>query len=146
MKQKQWLKFLFYLVIIIILVLLRVYITKAAKGYYNEAFQMNFYLLFAIVLINIAFGFLLGLEHLISEIKTEGTWKINIPKLIFLGLPSLYCTIANFSMYSHNIFLQYIFTYPLWKLLSYDTGILSIFQLIFGYSVVTSLYKNKKEI
>lgn len=90
MKQKQWLKYLFYMVIILIIVLLRVYITKLTKGYYSETYQMNFYLLTIMVLINVTLGLLLGLEHLIKEIKTEGTWKINLPKLILLGIPSLY--------------------------------------------------------
>ena len=145
MKQKQWLKYLFYMAIILVTVSLRVYITKLAKGFYNETFQMNFYLLIIIVLINMTLGLLLGLEHLLKEIKAEGTWKINLPKLILLGLPSLYCSIANFSIYSPSKFLFYFFAKPLWNLLSYDVNILSLFQLIFGYIIVTSFYKDIKE-
>ena len=145
MKQKQWLKYLFYMVIILIIVLLRVYITKLTKGYYSETYQMNFYLLTIMVLINVTLGLLLGLEHLIKEIKTEGTWKINLPKLILLGIPSLYCSIANFSIYSPSKFLMYVFTKPLWKILTYDVNVLSLFQLILGYIVVTSFYKDIKE-
>lgn len=145
MKQKQWLKYLFYMVIMLIIVLLRVYITNLAKGYYSETFQMNFFLLTIMVLINVMLGILLGLEHLIKEIKTEGTWKINIPKLTLLGIPTLYCSIANFSIYSPNKFLLYVFTKPLWSLLRYDINILSFFQLMFGYIIVTSFYKEFKE-
>ena len=146
MNRKRWFKNLIYLAIMFLIVLLRAHVIKMAKGYYSEAFQMNYYLLFLIVLINCLFGVLLGLEHLIHEIKTEGTWNINYPKLILIGLPSLYFSIANFSIYSHSKLFQYIFTFPLRILLSYDTTILYLCQLIFGYIVITSFYKENKKI
>jgi hypothetical protein len=40
--------------------------------------------------------------------------------------------------------LLYFFTKPLWSLLTYDVNILSLFQLMFGYIVVTSFYKESK--
>ncbi|MDF2540750.1 MAG: hypothetical protein K0S47_468 [Herbinix sp.] len=142
--RKLWLKYLCNMAIILVIVLLRVYITKLSKSYFNETFHMNLYLLSAIVLINVLLGSLLGLEYLVKEIRSEGTWKINFPKFILLGLPSLYCSIGIFSIYFPNKFLLYFFTKPLWSLLTYDVNILSLFQLMFGYIVVTSFYKESK--
>ena len=144
MKRKQWLKFLIYLIILIVLVILRVYAAKLTREFYYKYFSMPFIPLIVTILTNIALGLLLGFEHMLQEKQSGGTWKINFPKLVLLGLPMLYCSIANFSMYSPNKILLYLFTYPMWWLINYDANILSVFQLIFGYVVITSFYKYKK--
>lgn len=144
MKQNKWLRYFLYFVIILIMVLLRVYITQIAKDYYGENFRMNFVLLLLMIITNVMLGFLLGLEHLVKEVRAEGAWTINLPQLVIIGLPSLYCSIANISIYSSNQLLLNVFTKPLWWLLTSDINILSIFQLIFGYIVVTSFYKEIK--
>jgi hypothetical protein len=145
MKLKQWLKYLFYIMIILIMVLLRVHFTKLMKEYGSLTFQINYYYIIILLLINVMIGLVLGLDHLLKEIKIGGTWKINSPKLIFLGLPSLYFTIANIFMYIPGKFSTYVFIRPLLKFMLYDDNILSLFQLIFGYTIITSFYKDIKK-
>lgn len=145
MAGKQWLKHFIYLVVVIILVLIRVHFMKLAKAYSNETFLINYYFLSMVILTNILLGILLGVEHLISEMKAKGTWKINFPKLILLGVPALYFSIAYVAIYSQNTLVQYIFSYPLRIFLTYDTSIFYIFQLIFGYVIITSFCKKVRK-
>lgn len=49
------------------------------------------------------FGILIGLDYMIGEIKKEGTWKINLSKLIFIGLPSAYMVICFLAMWFNGI-------------------------------------------
>lgn len=146
MAGKQWIKHFVYLVFLIMLVLIRLHFMKLAKAYSNETFRINYYFLSAVILTNISLGILLGVEHLINEMKAKGIWKINLPRLILLGAPSLYLSIANVAIYSQSTLVQYIFTYPLRIFLIYDTSILYIFQLIFGYIIITSFYKRVRKI
>ncbi len=37
------------------------------------------------IIVLVLFGIILG-KHLIKEIKTEGSWRVNFPKLIILGI------------------------------------------------------------
>ncbi len=146
MAGKQWIKHVIYLVFLVMLVLIRLHFMKLAKAYSNETFRINYYFLAVIFLTNILLGILLGVEHLIREMKAKGTWKINFPKLILLGVPALYFSIANFAVYSQNTLVQYIFVFPLRIFLIYDMSILYIFQLIFGYIVITSFCKRIRKI
>jgi len=85
-------------------------------------------------------GLLLGLEHLIPEIRKEGTWVINIPKLLLMGIPSLYFSLAVFIYYSSNQLVRNI-SYPIGILLTNNQSFIEVFPLILGYSIITSFYK-----
>jgi hypothetical protein len=128
------------------MIYLREYIESQIKTY-SIRLSINFYLISIKMLINIGIGIMLGLEHLIKEIRKDGTWKINLPKIVLVGLPSLYFSFSYFLVYSNNLqFKQNIITYPLTKLMIYGTGFVSLFQLILGYVVITSFYKFIKKI
>lgn len=98
------------------------------------------------MLINVGIGLLLGLEHLISEIRKDGTLKVNLHKIILMGLPSLYFSLTYFLGYSNNRFVQNILAYPIIKLLTYYSSFVFVFQLILGYDVIRSFYKYSEEI
>jgi len=78
-------------------------------------------------------GVILGIPNLISEIKKEGKWKVNLPRLILIGIPSLFLS------------LQIIFTIILQRLIFFYVSP-SIFQIIFGYILITSFYKEKNPL
>lgn len=75
---------------------------------------------------------LLGLEHFIVERKRAGTWKINLPKLVIVGLPSVIFSLT------YHIALLDIAT------LSYatlGTNFIPVFQIVLGYVLITCVYK-----
>ncbi len=141
MKIKDWIRYLIYSVLICFSIVIRGYVGNVYTAYFKQELRVNYKYLIISVLIGICIGMILGLEHLLKEIKKEGTWKINFPKLIFLGIPSLYCTLGFILIYSGIEFLQNIITYPLFYLYRYISNSVPIFELIFGYVIVTSLYK-----
>lgn len=93
-------------------------------------------------IIFILLGTLLGLEKLLLEMRTEGKWRINLPKVILLGIPSLYFSFGIVVMYYCPIaFIQQTLGYPIQFFLQSEFNFLSIFQIILGYIIVTSFIK-----
>lgn len=87
-------------------------------------------------------GLILGLVHLINEIKSEGEWTINTPKLIFIALPSFlfsFFYILNFL----PLGISMPFFMPVMKLLASDSFPREIISVIFGYSVITAFYRKE---
>jgi hypothetical protein len=93
------------------------------------------------MIIFIVLGLLLGLETFLLETRKEGTWRVNLPKIILLGVPTLYFSLGIFIMYLPLSFIQQTLSYPLQFFLEGSTHFLSIFQVIFGYIVITSFTK-----
>jgi hypothetical protein len=79
------------------------------------------------------------------EKRKEGRWKINVPKLILMGLPSLYFSLYVFIFYSHVPFVRNTLIQPIEFFLRVNMTFMDIFQLLFGYIVITSLYKVPEE-
>ncbi len=79
----------------------------------------------------IAFGILLGNKHLMKEIKAEGRWRMNLPKLIILGIfPFLIVSLLG-------LFYEQLHS-------SIDLYMLEILALILcGYYISHSIYKVK---
>jgi hypothetical protein len=90
-------------------------------------------------------GILIGLHSYIIESKKLGTWKINFRKLIIIGLPSLYFSLNYIWILSGSKFLRDIIAYPLHLLNRFGFGYVSLFQVIFGYLLITSIYKCEEE-
>lgn len=83
------------------------------------------------------FGAILGLESFIKERKKNGRWRINYMNLILLGIPSLivgYSTVMAFSglLFMGNFMATVIYDYETYK---------HMMQILFGYAIVTSFYK-----
>ncbi|WP_434511726.1 hypothetical protein [Desulfitobacterium sp. AusDCA] len=142
MKIKPWLKYLIYIILLFFLIALREYVEKLfLNSYHRFKYPEIFYYLVVNVFLGICIGLFLGLEHLIEELGKEGTWKINLTKLILVGLPSLYFSLANIWVLSGNRFMQ-----ELLYLNRYGSGYVSLFQMIFGYMVITSFFKYNEKI
>lgn len=141
MKFKSWLKYFIYILLIIFITFLvqpimisaRVNAQATGNPYYTNVVTLIFY---------IVLGLILGLEHLFYENKKEGIWAFNLPKIVLMGLPSLYFSLAHFCIfYIDNQFLQNTLLYPEGILLRGSTIFIPAFQLILGYSIITSFYK-----
>lgn len=119
MKTKLWSKYLFYIVFILLVVFLRQ--THGIMTFTNKDFSTNYFSVVVSSILGVCIGLILGLEHLVMEIRKQG----NI--IIYSGLP----------------FLQNTLGYPfLYLSTNFTVGYVNYFQLILGYIIITSCYKN----
>lgn len=146
MKIKSILKYFIYVVLIFIMVTIREYVAYLFKTSYQIVFRASYCYEALSLLIGVSIGLVLGLEHFLGEFKKEGTWKLNLPKLIIVGLPSLYFSLTYIFYYSGIRFL-FVIAYSISNYISrYGSGYMILFQLIFGYIVITSFYKSNNSI
>lgn len=144
MKLKTWLKYLAYIAIIFILMYLKAYITSPLIEEQRRTFKITPYYFLIPLIFNAAIGVVLGLDHFFTELKTKGTWRINLPQLIFMGLPSLYFSISIILAFTSNELSKSILFYPATILIFKDnTTFITIFQLILGYALISCFYKQK---
>lgn len=147
MKVKSWFKYLIYITLILFLIVLRDYVGKlVSESYYRFENSSAIYYAVISLILGICIGAFLGLEHLIGECGKEGRWKINLPKLILVGLPSLYVSLTNIYFFSGSVFIMKIIAQPLSYLLKYGLDHVSLFQVIFGFVVITSFFKYNEKI
>lgn len=107
MKIKTWLKYFAYTFIIIAFMYLGEYVLNYLKELGKVTFKLPFYQYDLVTFIFCtAIGFLIGLECFLKEKRKEGRWKINVPKLILMGLPSLYFSLYAFIFYSPVPFVR----------------------------------------
>ena len=81
-------------------------------------------------------GMIFGLEKIFGEMNKIGSWKVNLPRLIVVGLPSF--LVGTYII----LFINYIFI-PQFLNLNFVNFALFInfMQMLFGYILVTSFYK-----
>ena len=142
MKNNNWLKYFLYAVVLICYITLSdKMIVFLTNQYYHFTIGPSLLLLVKTIIFIIV-GLLLGLESLILETRKEGKWKVNLPKVIFLGLPSLYFSIGTLIyFYCPIAFVQVTLCYPIRHF--FDGNFLTVFQIILGYTICTSLSKIK---
>ena len=142
MRKNNW---LFYFIYSLILVSYSIFISNILI-FEKEQSQRTYSSLSLIIwsmILFVVLGLLLGLEKFLYEMKKEGKWKINLPKLILLGVPSLYFSLGIFVLCIPITPIRQTLSYPIFYLLKYD-NIISIFQVILGYIIITSFIKVKK--
>lgn len=86
---------------------------------------------------------LLGLESFLLEKRKNRKWKINLPKLLFLGILALYFSIGIFIYYSPIDFIRETLGYPYLLFSKSNINFIPIFQIIFGYIISTSFIKEE---
>jgi len=139
--------YFFIIILILVMVFWGQYVFESIRRNVQETYNVNPYFQNIIMLIFYGgIGLILGLEHLIQEIKKQGKWVINIPKLVLMGIPSLYFSLSILIYYINSQFVRDILSYPIGILLNNSPNFISVFQLILGYSIITSFYKENEEI
>lgn len=148
MKFKSWLRYLAHFIFILGLIFLASFVEYKLKYLMSTTYKYDPFLPAIITLIFIILGASLGLEHLVRETKKEGRWIINLPKLILLGVPSLYLGLSLIAFYSGVPFLGTLY-YPVAFLSSLTFGNVlqfsPVIQVLLGYFVITSFYKQSQE-
>lgn len=141
MRIKKWLKYLVYIFFICILIFLKEYVVERIELDFKRNLKMNYvHYIFIPFILNLFIGLILGIEHFMEEMKKDGSWIINIPKLILLGLPSLFFSLT----YLFGL-LRFEFTYKILGMITLFGGnFIPVFQIILGYTLITCLYKGEK--
>lgn len=144
MKVKSWIKYLIYMCLILIVVFGGQHVFEVYKQNAERNFNFGFYYDSVLPIIFYgSVGLLLGLEHLICELRKEGAWVVNLPKIVLMGIPSLYFSLATIIYFSNIPFLSS----PFGGLLARSAIFINVFQVILGYTIITSFYKaNKNDI
>ena len=140
MKKNHWLSYFLYSVIL----LSYIFFSNKLLLVVNEQTKNTFDYVPGLIwstIISVVLGALLGVEKFILERRKEGHWEVNLPKAIFLGIPSLYLAFGYFLYYCPIIFVQQTLTYPVQLFLQSNPSIMSISQMIFGFVAVTSFMK-----
>lgn len=140
MKRNNWLLYLSYSVLLLFYIIFG----NTVLVYFRNQAQMTFkylpYMLWSIVIF-IVLGLLLGLESFLLEKRKEGKWKVNLPKLLFLGIPSLYFSVGILINYCPIDFIRETLGYPYLLLSKLNINFMMVFQIVFGYIISTSFIK-----
>jgi len=145
MKIKSWVKYFIFSVLLFSFSVLGQHIFQSVRMDNEQTlnFKPYFYNLLMIVFYG-GVGILLGLEYLIKEITKKGVWKINLPKLLLVGAPSLYFSLNIFIYYFNVPFILNHLSFPLVLFSQSDTSYIAVFQVMLGYIITTSFYKVNK--
>ncbi len=127
MRKKLF--YLFYLLFIIAFILCTNKIELILKM--NATYNPILYAIGKIINL-ILFGFVLSIEFLFKQFKIKGKWRINTPKLLFLGAPSIvYLTLLILACYI-PIKISAVL---------YRGRITEFIPIVLGYVLGTSFYK-----
>ncbi|NLP15745.1 MAG: hypothetical protein GX379_01690 [Clostridiales bacterium] len=140
MRKKTLLKYCIFILLFTLILFIKEYTIEKLDYMYMRTFGTAFSYICLITIpfvLNIIIGLLFGLDRLTAERKKSGKWKIDIPRIIILGLPSLF-----FSL-SYYIALLNI---EIFTLILYGTDYIPIFQILLGYVLITCLYKDSSEL
>lgn len=141
----SWVKYLVYLLIIALFIGLGDYFLRYIQDISQKTAYLNVFLLtFTMIIFYGGFGVILGLDGLLNEKNKDGIWKVRIPKMIILGIPSLYISLSYIIYYSSIIVIQYL-ARPLQLILLRNSKIVILTQILLGYVVITSFFKEKSD-
>jgi hypothetical protein len=83
----------------------------------------------------VLFGVLLGADHFYRQLKAKGKWRVNLSKILFIGIPSacfVVYPLLSFSGINVPSFIFDLFRTP---------HLLVAIQILLGYTVISGFYK-----
>lgn len=132
MNDKKLIKYLIYIISIGLLYYLGTTILVTYEKEVQRTFTYNYWFITLVPLIFYGgIGVVLGLDKFLIELKHKGKWKVDIIKLIILGVPSVIFSIPY--LVTSLIMIQASFG-----------NMFTISPIIFGYTLISSLSKDNK--
>ncbi|SMP65717.1 hypothetical protein [Anoxynatronum buryatiense] len=139
MSKKIAFHHLITLLIFVIYALVGQYIEDYINHYrmqtYNPLIVINMIVTMAF---NSGVGILLAYDYFLNEKKKEGSWKVDKYKLFIICIPALFLSVGSWIYYLRIPVLSHI----LQLLVHLRITALNIFQILFGYTLTTSFFKN----
>ncbi len=125
------LKYAVILVIFIVIALIISHLLLPIDMVRNVMYRYTIGTVISLQLLHYSLGALLGIEHLIDQFKQSGRFKFNLERFLIVGIPAFILSIDYLELYYVRIGLTY-------------TPIFLLFlRIVFGYYLVTSIYKQK---
>ncbi|MDG5788418.1 hypothetical protein QA612_13090 [Evansella sp. AB-P1] len=84
-------------------------------------------------------GMLLRAPILVKEIKEGRKWSLDYMKLLVIGIPAFYVTFSHFLWGISSAFFPFTLPFTLLLSASFDTSIITITGVIFGYILLDSI-------
>lgn len=89
----------------------------------------------------VLFGVLLAIfSFLDTQLNRNGKWMVNIEKLIFIGIPAFFFA-CSYLIYYQIIYLPILI--GIMNIIIHYGAFIEIMQVIFGYILISSFYKDK---
>lgn len=142
-KEKRWITL--YAVALLLMIFVLAVIDVRLSEHAQQTFQMFPYII-SMTIIYPLFGMLLGTSHILNEHKKRGKWKLNLGKILVIGLPAFflsYYTVLVFSIDAPLHFLSIPGGFFNKMMLSGST--MHFFQILLGYTILTSFYKEERK-
>ena len=145
MKTKRWINYLIIIIFMIILVFGGQYVLNNLNIMTQSTgdFRYNILRWILLFIIYCGAGILLGLKYFIQEFKVESKWKLNLPKLLIIGIPCFYFSFGTLLWYCNGNCLISIVIGPIDLLYNSGKDLIPFFQFTLGYVILTSFYKEK---
>lgn len=142
MRKRSWGVYLVYIVIIMGFIMLGNHISAILTKIRNETYSVNPYLTMLVMIVFYGgLGALLGIGGFIHEARKEGHWKVNLPKLIVMGIPAAYFSLSYLLYFLGNSPVGLFLSWTVSPLMRSGSNIIAVFQLILGYVLITSFTK-----
>jgi hypothetical protein len=140
MFAKRMLKYFTYAVILFGYLIISGSILSSSRIAATSTFHPWHYF-YAYYPVQILFGVLLGLEHLVSQSRLGGCWRINVEKAVWLGLPPL-ALLIFFLLYFGQV-IHTIGNGLLIQYLVFDTWLQGSAGVVLGYTLATVFQKSE---
>ncbi|MGP4108887.1 hypothetical protein [Virgibacillus sp. L01] len=137
--MKRFISSLTYTVVLVFLFIIASNYQMFLKEQYTRTFNMTPYIIFSIIY-PIIFGMLINLTKLIREINKKGKWSIDWIKLIAVGIPLLYITLAP-HLYFSSIGKHLLFLADIYRTGDGGIPLITISGVFFGYLLLDSIKK-----
>ncbi|MGM8211534.1 hypothetical protein ACLIBH_01950 [Virgibacillus sp. W0430] len=113
-------------------------ISEYASMTFNYFFKMTF-----VFTVYPLIGCLVGFVHIRKERKKEGKWQLNIGKLLVFAVPAFFFAYYPFLIYFGPLSFLSIPSVTFNQAILAVPSTLYIFEMILGYTVITSFYKKR---
>lgn len=95
-KEKRWITL--YAVALLLMIFVLAVIDVRLSEHAQQTFQMFPYII-SMTIIYPLFGMLLGTSHILNEHKKRGKWKLNLGKILVIGLPAFFLRLLYYSCF-----------------------------------------------
>ncbi|MBZ4645459.1 MAG: hypothetical protein PWR27_1405 [Petroclostridium sp.] len=129
-------KSIIYLLILLVYIYSTQWLLKYFHNIKGKTF-IHFPYFYSSIIISILFGMIINIDYIVNEIKKQGKWKVNLEKLVLVGIPSLFLIFYETIYY----LMDFSFLPSFLKLILYSESFEIFTSILLGHILITSIYK-----